>query len=90
MAPKCICCGDEMEVVRTKSNKPYVKCDACGFQGFVRGRKGIEKFTGKYGAGWKDEAARSEPKAEPPAPAKKAAAAPAGKKSSDDIMEFGE
>lgn len=53
MEPKCICCGDELEVKRTKTEKPFVSCPPCGFQGFIRGKKGIDKFEAKYGADWR-------------------------------------
>lgn len=33
-----------MDVRETKKRKPYVVCDPCGVQMFVRGARGIERF----------------------------------------------
>lgn len=76
MEPKCICCGDELEVRRTKTDKPFVSCHPCGFQGFIRGKKGIDKFAAKYGEGWKGAKTTS---AEPAAAAPKGKEPPASK-----------
>jgi len=40
----CPVCTHPLEVKLTKKNKPYVTCDPCGVQVFVRGPAGIEEF----------------------------------------------
>jgi predicted RNA-binding Zn-ribbon protein involved in translation (DUF1610 family) len=41
----CPVCMEAREVRVTKKKKPYVVCDPCGIQLFVRGSAGIEAFT---------------------------------------------
>lgn len=40
----CPVCMDPREVKLTKKNKPYITCDPCGIQVFVRGPQGIAEF----------------------------------------------
>lgn len=40
----CPVCMRAREVRPTKNGKPYLICDACGVQVFVRGAAGIEEF----------------------------------------------
>ena len=40
----CPVCTDPREVRLTKKNKPYVVCDPCGIQIFIRGPAGIAAF----------------------------------------------
>lgn len=40
----CPVCTDPREVRLTKKHKPYVVCDPCGIQLFVRGPAGIDTF----------------------------------------------
>jgi len=40
----CPVCTDPREVRLTKKNKPYVVCDPCGIQVFIRGPAGIAAF----------------------------------------------
>lgn len=40
----CPVCLDPREVRLTKKNKPYITCDPCGIQVFVRGPAGIAEF----------------------------------------------
>jgi predicted RNA-binding Zn-ribbon protein involved in translation (DUF1610 family) len=40
----CPVCADPREVRITKKRKPYVTCDPCGIQLFVRGPAGIAAF----------------------------------------------
>jgi uncharacterized Zn finger protein len=40
----CPLCTHPLEVRLTKKNKPYVICDPCGVQLFVRGPDGINTF----------------------------------------------
>lgn len=40
----CPVCTTPLEVKTTKKNKPYVTCDPCGIQVFVRGPAGITAF----------------------------------------------
>jgi hypothetical protein len=40
----CCVCGEAREVGTTKKNKPYLICDPCGVQVFVRGKTGIRRF----------------------------------------------
>lgn len=41
----CPVCTDPREVRVTKKDKPYITCDPCGIQVFVRGPSGIEAFN---------------------------------------------
>ena len=41
----CPICGIATEVRITKKDKPYVTCDPCGVQLFVRGPSGINAFN---------------------------------------------
>ncbi len=38
----CPVCAEELEEKRTRKDKPYFVCEACGVQVFVRFRRGIE------------------------------------------------
>ena len=40
----CPVCTDPHEVRTTKKGKPYVVCDPCGIQLFIRGPAGIDAF----------------------------------------------
>jgi len=40
----CPVCAHPLEVRLTKKDKPYVMCDPCGVQLFIRGPEGIEGF----------------------------------------------
>jgi transcription elongation factor Elf1 len=40
----CCVCGEPREVRTTKKGKPYLICDACGVQMFVRVEAGIRLF----------------------------------------------
>ena len=40
----CPVCGESRPVRETKANKPYIRCDPCGVQLFVRGDEGISRF----------------------------------------------
>jgi transposase-like protein len=40
----CPLCGEGLDVRETKKKKPYVVCDPCGIQLFVRGERGIRQF----------------------------------------------
>jgi hypothetical protein len=42
----CCVCGQGLEVRQTKKGKPYVICDPCGMQMFVRVTSGIQRFEG--------------------------------------------
>jgi len=41
----CPVCTGVREVRLTKKNKPYITCDPCGIQVFVRGPAGIDEFN---------------------------------------------
>jgi predicted RNA-binding Zn-ribbon protein involved in translation (DUF1610 family) len=41
----CPVCTDPREVRITKKDKPYITCDPCGIQLFVRGPTGIAAFN---------------------------------------------
>jgi DNA-directed RNA polymerase subunit RPC12/RpoP len=41
----CPICAGVREVRLTKKNKPYITCDPCGIQVFVRGPAGIIEFN---------------------------------------------
>jgi hypothetical protein len=43
----CFLCGNGLEVKSSKRNKPYLICDWCGVQTFIRGQRGI-KSLGEY------------------------------------------
>jgi hypothetical protein len=40
----CCICSAPLEVRETKKGKPYVICDPCGLQMFVRNGEGIRRF----------------------------------------------
>jgi transcription elongation factor Elf1 len=40
----CCICGEAREVRTTKKGKPYLHCDPCGLQMFVRVEAGIRRF----------------------------------------------
>ncbi len=40
----CFLCAGDLDVRRTYKEKPYLVCDSCGIQTFVRGKKGMERF----------------------------------------------
>lgn len=40
----CPVCKDPLHVRKSKKGKPYVVCDSCGVQMFVRNRAGISAF----------------------------------------------
>ena len=40
----CCICASPLEVRMTKKKKPYVICDSCGMQMFVRAENGIHQF----------------------------------------------
>ncbi len=40
----CPVCTSPLEVKTTKKDKPYIICDPCGVQLFVRGPSGIDAF----------------------------------------------
>jgi DNA-directed RNA polymerase subunit RPC12/RpoP len=40
----CSVCGEGLEVRETKKGKPYVICNPCGMQMFVRVESGIRRF----------------------------------------------
>src|SRR5947209_864781 len=41
----CPVCTGPREVLMTKKDKPYITCDPCGVQVFVRGPDGIKEFS---------------------------------------------
>ncbi|MGI9102739.1 MAG: hypothetical protein ACR2IF_09890 [Terriglobales bacterium] len=40
----CPVCSASLDVRETKKRKPYVVCEPCGVQMFVRGSSGIQRF----------------------------------------------
>ena len=40
----CPVCGEALDVRESKKDKPYVVCDACGVQMFVRNEAGIRRL----------------------------------------------
>ena len=40
----CPVCGEGLEVLQSKKGKPYVICNGCGVQMFVRTEPGIRRF----------------------------------------------
>ena len=42
---QCPVCEDFLEVKTSKKNKPYLVCNDCGMQLFIRGEKGIKRFN---------------------------------------------
>jgi uncharacterized Zn finger protein len=40
----CPLCGAGLPILKSKRNKPYCTCNACGLQIFVRGKKGISRL----------------------------------------------
>jgi hypothetical protein len=41
----CFLCGNGLETRTSKRNKPYLMCDWCGVQTFIRGKRGIKSFN---------------------------------------------
>ena len=41
----CFLCNRELEIRLSKKNRPYLTCDSCQVQIFVRGSKGIERLA---------------------------------------------
>jgi len=41
----CPVCTNPLQVRESKKKKPYLVCDSCGIQIFVRGRAGIDAFN---------------------------------------------
>jgi hypothetical protein len=41
----CFLCGNGLEVKMSKREKPYLICDWCGVQTFIRGKRGIKSFN---------------------------------------------
>jgi hypothetical protein len=50
----CFLCGNGLEIRTSKTNKPYLICEICGMQIFVRGKRGISLLNTK------EQAIRSE------------------------------
>lgn len=42
-------CPNELPVKTGRTGKPYVRCDDCGVDVFVRGSKGVKAFLGEGG-----------------------------------------
>jgi|HubBroStandDraft_2_1064218.scaffolds.fasta_scaffold325275_2 hypothetical protein len=40
----CFLCGNGLEIRTSVRNKPYLICDWCGVQTFIRGQRGIKSF----------------------------------------------
>ena len=40
----CPVCGVPQQVLSSKKDKPYITCNSCGVQVFVRGREGVQEF----------------------------------------------
>jgi len=40
----CLLCGNRLQIRSDKHGKPYVICDECGVQLFVRRKRGIERL----------------------------------------------
>jgi transcription elongation factor Elf1 len=40
----CPVCAVPQEVRSSKKDKPYITCNTCGVQVFVRGREGVQEF----------------------------------------------
>ncbi len=47
----CPVCSASLDVRETKKRKPYVVCDPCGVQMFVRGARGIQRFESQVARG---------------------------------------
>ena len=41
----CFLCGKEVDIRYSKREKPYLVCDPCGVQIFVRGKSGISRLS---------------------------------------------
>ncbi len=42
----CPICGDLKEILPDKNDHPYLICNSCGLQCFIRGNSGIKRFIG--------------------------------------------
>jgi len=47
----CFLCGAGLPILPTKRNKPYLTCNSCGVQVFVRGKAGIKRLMEMAKAG---------------------------------------
>ena len=41
----CLLCGEGLEIRTTYKEKPYLVCDACGVQVFIRGSVGVKRLA---------------------------------------------
>jgi hypothetical protein len=41
----CFLCQQDIEIKSSKRGKPYLVCNSCGIQTFIRGKKGIKLFS---------------------------------------------
>lgn len=41
---QCPLCGDRLEVRNSKTRKPYLVCEDCGYQWFIRSKNGIRRL----------------------------------------------
>src|SRR5262245_8711576 len=41
----CLTCGGRLRIRKDKNGKPYVVCDDCGLQTFIRRKKGIQNLA---------------------------------------------
>ena len=44
---RCFLCNEPVPVKKTRKGKPYMVCDRCGLQMFVRYEKGIKRLREK-------------------------------------------
>jgi len=42
----CFLCGNQLEIRNSKREKPYIVCDPCGVQIFIRRKEGINLLKG--------------------------------------------
>lgn len=46
----CFLCGNGLDVRASKRNKPYLVCEPCGIQIFIRRQQGIDRLVAKQKA----------------------------------------
>ena len=84
--PTCPCCDSELKVYPTKTGKPFLICESCGYQVLIRKQPGIDKFTARYGDGWKQGKKVADPAPAAGEPKKPAAAESPAKTKNDADM----
>ncbi len=49
---KCPLCDEKIPIKSDRKNKPYIICNSCGLQMFIRYPSGIQILIEKIGSSW--------------------------------------